>query len=161
MSMLLTCGVLERFKDIYSIFSAAQDKKSFPLCEKWNIISVKVSPDQYINRAELRSQPTYKGSTNRSKDFKHDVDYGKEMKTITITEQTVCSKSCMNYAGKWRVCDGGWWWRLSCPLPAHCFDRSITDSEGDPDSWAAQIQLFSRLEASGMCSHAEGLLEDY
>lgn len=57
----------------------------------------------------------------------------------------------------------GWWegLRLRCPLPAHWFDISITDSKGDHDSWAVGSQLFSCFENIGMCSQVEGLLGDY
>lgn len=51
--------------------------------------------------------------------------------------------------------------RLRYPLPAHWFDISITDIEGDPDSWAVGSQLFSCFENSRMCSQVEGLLGDY
>lgn len=56
---------------------------------------------------------------------------------------------CMNY--QW---EDGWGLaelkrlRLRRPLTAHWLDVSIIDSKGDPDSWAAQSQLFSWFEAS-------------
>ncbi len=61
----------------------------------------------------------------------------------------------MNYVKD--ECGGGW----RCPLPAHWFDISITDSEGDPDSRAVGSQLFSCFENTAMCSQVEGLLGDY
>lgn len=51
--------------------------------------------------------------------------------------------------------------RLRRPLTPHWFDISIIDSKGDSDSWAAQSQLFSWLEASRTCTQVERSVGDY